>query len=85
MTRLCIAIGLLSLALLAFQLHLMQILSIVQWHHCGSMVVSVALLGFGAGGTALALFREGKINQPVLGKARRSRDIEQPALPARDY
>jgi hypothetical protein len=56
--RLLLAIGLLSAALIAFQLALIQILSLVQWYHFAYMVISVALLGFGAAGTALALFRE---------------------------
>ncbi len=36
----------------------MQILSIVQWYHFAYMVISVALLGFGAAGTVLAIFRQ---------------------------
>ena len=55
--RLLFAIGLLSAASIAFQLSLMQILSLVQWHHFAYMVISVALLGFGAAGTCIALFR----------------------------
>jgi hypothetical protein len=51
------ALGLLSAAVIAFQLALMQILSITQWHHFAYMIISVALLGFGAAGTCLALFR----------------------------
>jgi hypothetical protein len=53
----CLALGLLSGAVIAFQLALMQILSITQWHHFAYMIISVALLGFGAAGTCLALFR----------------------------
>lgn len=56
--RVPLSIGLLSAALIAFQLALMQVLSIVQWHHFAYMVISVALLGFGAAGTFLALSRE---------------------------
>lgn len=52
------AVGLLSAAVVAFQLSLMEIFAIVQWHHFAYMVISVALLGFGAAGTALALFRK---------------------------
>jgi SAM-dependent methyltransferase len=55
--RLHLALGLLSVAVIAFQLVLMQILSITQWHHFAYMVISVALLGFGASGTVIALFR----------------------------
>jgi len=56
-SRLYAAIGFLSAAAIAFQLALMQILSITQWHHFAYMILSVALLGFGAAGTVLAMFR----------------------------
>jgi len=58
MTRTYLSIGLVSCSVLAFQLSLMQLLSISQWHHFATLVISVALLGFGASGTYLALFRE---------------------------
>lgn len=51
------SVALLSLALIAFQLLFMQALSIVQWYHFAYMAVSVALLGFGASGTVIALAR----------------------------
>ncbi len=57
-TRLMLSLGILSAAIIAFQLALMQILSIVQWHHFAYMVISVAMLGFGAAGTVLAFFRQ---------------------------
>jgi len=56
--RLLLSLGILSAAIIAFQLALMQVLSVVQWHHFAYMVISVALLGFGASGTVLALFRQ---------------------------
>jgi hypothetical protein len=56
--HLLFSIGLLSAAIIAFQLALMQILSIMQWYHFAYMVISVALLGFGAAGSFLAVFRE---------------------------
>jgi hypothetical protein len=56
--RLHLALGLLSIAVIAFQLILMQVLSITQWHHFAYMVISTALLGFGASGTVIALARE---------------------------
>jgi SAM-dependent methyltransferase len=56
--RLLISIGLLSVAVIAFQLVLMQILSITQWYHFAYMVISVAMLGFGFSGTVLAVARE---------------------------
>jgi spermidine synthase len=56
--RLGWAVGFLSFALLGYELSLMKLLAYVQWHHFAYMVISIALLGFGASGTALALFRE---------------------------
>ncbi len=56
--RIPLSIGITSAALIAFQLVIMQILSITQWHYFAYMVISMAMLGFGAAGTFLALFRE---------------------------
>jgi len=56
--KLLFSIGFLSAALIAFQLALIQILSIVQWYHFAYMVISVALLGFGAAATVLSIFRK---------------------------
>jgi len=56
--RFLISIGLLSVAVIAFQLVLMQILSITQWYHFAYMVISVAMLGFGFSGTVLAVARQ---------------------------
>ncbi len=56
--RLIISLGLHSAAIIAFQLALMQLISIVQWHHFAYMIISIAMLGFGASGTLLALARE---------------------------
>lgn len=58
MIRTNIAIGLASAAIIAFQLVLMQILSYVQWYHFAYMIISIALLGFGAAGTFLIIFRQ---------------------------
>ena len=52
-----LALATISGAVIAYQLALMQILSLVQWHHFASLIVAVALLGFGAAGTSLALLR----------------------------
>ncbi len=52
------ALILISAAIIAYQLGLMQILSISQWYHFAYMIISVALLGFGVAGTVLALFKE---------------------------
>ncbi len=48
---------LLSVALIAYQIILVQILSIVQWYHFAYMIISVALLGFATSGTLLTLIR----------------------------
>ena len=55
--RLCLALALISAAVIAYQLALMQILSLVQWHHFAYLIIAVALLGFGAAGTLLSLLR----------------------------
>ncbi len=52
-----ISIALLSASLLTFQIVLLQAFSSVQWYHFAYMVISVALLGFGASGTVLTLGR----------------------------
>ncbi len=57
MLALHLAVGLVSAALIALQLVLMQMLSITQWHHFAYLVISIALLGFGAAGTTIAICR----------------------------
>jgi len=47
---------LLSAATLAFEVNLTRIFSVAQFYHFAFMIVSLALLGFGASGTFLALF-----------------------------
>jgi hypothetical protein len=51
-----LAIGLISAAVLAFEVLLMRLYAIVGWHHFAYMMISIALLGFGASGTALVVF-----------------------------
>jgi len=53
-----LSLGLHSAAIIAFQLSLMQLISIVQWHHFAFMIISIAMLGFGASGTILAIARK---------------------------
>ena len=45
-----------SIALIALQLMLMRALSVSHYYHFSYLVISTALLGFGASGTFLALF-----------------------------
>jgi len=52
------AIFIISASVLAYEIALMRIFSITHWHHLAYMVISVALLGFGASGTFLSLFQK---------------------------
>jgi hypothetical protein len=52
-----LSILLFSAAGLAFEVLLMRLFSIVHWHHFAYMIISVALLGFGASGTFVAIFQ----------------------------
>ncbi|GFP19450.1 hypothetical protein HKBW3S03_00955 [Candidatus Hakubella thermalkaliphila] len=56
MTLLYLAIFLVSVATLSFQIVLTRVFSLAQGHHFAFMVVSIALLGFGVSGTILSLF-----------------------------
>ena len=49
------AVFLLSAAVILLELALMRCLSIARWHHFAYLVISTALLGFGASGTLLFL------------------------------
>jgi SAM-dependent methyltransferase len=49
------AIAILSAATLAYEVLLLRLFAIVQWHHFAYMAISIALLGFGASGTFLFL------------------------------
>ncbi|CAB3808936.1 Polyamine aminopropyltransferase [Paraburkholderia ultramafica] len=49
------ALSLLSAAALGYELLLMRLFSIIQWHHFAYMMISVALLGYGAAGAMVAL------------------------------
>ncbi|MCH7942454.1 MAG: SAM-dependent methyltransferase, partial [Proteobacteria bacterium] len=51
------AVSIVSAAALGYEILLMRLFSIVQWHHFAAMIISLALLGIGASGTALALGR----------------------------
>ncbi|UCD75644.1 MAG: hypothetical protein JSV91_01760 [Phycisphaerales bacterium] len=47
----------LSAAVLGFEIALMRMLLVASWHHFAFLVISIALLGFGASGTALTFAR----------------------------
>jgi len=50
-----LAILLISASAIAYEILLMRMLSIVQWHHFAYMIISLALLGYGASGTFIAI------------------------------
>ena len=52
-----ISIFVVSAAVLSYEVLLMRLFAIVQWHHFAYMAISIALLGFGASGTFLYLRR----------------------------
>ncbi len=47
------AIALLSATALAYEVLLTRLFAIIQWHHFASMIISLALLGYGASGSLL--------------------------------
>ncbi|QYZ64650.1 MAG: spermidine synthase [Gammaproteobacteria bacterium (ex Lamellibrachia satsuma)] len=52
------SVFIISAAALAYEVLLMRLFSIIQWHHFAYMVISMALLGYGASGTFLFLTRQ---------------------------
>ncbi|MEA3507050.1 MAG: hypothetical protein U9R36_06150, partial [Elusimicrobiota bacterium] len=59
--KLYLTVAMTSAALISYQVILMHVLSIAQWHHFAYMIISAAMLGFGASGTLLALFKDRKV------------------------
>ncbi|MCU7812665.1 MAG: hypothetical protein KZQ77_15770, partial [Candidatus Thiodiazotropha sp. (ex Notomyrtea botanica)] len=52
-----LSITLLSASALSYEILLMRIFSIIQWHHFAYMVIALALLGYGMSGTLLSIFQ----------------------------
>ncbi|WP_341319400.1 SAM-dependent methyltransferase [Paraburkholderia sp. IMGN_8] len=50
-----LALSLLSATALGYEILMMRLFSIIQWHHFAYMTISVALLGYGAAGAMVAL------------------------------
>jgi hypothetical protein len=50
-------IFLISLSILTYEIIFMRIFSVTQWHHFAYLVMSIALLGFGASGSFISLFQ----------------------------
>ncbi|MFQ6041108.1 MAG: SAM-dependent methyltransferase, partial [Candidatus Poribacteria bacterium] len=57
MVNFFISIFLISASIISYEILLMRLFSIAQWHHFAYMIISLALLGFGASGTAIAIFQ----------------------------
>jgi len=60
-----VGIFLLSFATLLLELALTRVLSVANWYHFGFLVVSTALLGFGASGVALSLWKKLREQAPL--------------------
>ena len=54
---LLLAIATVSAGVLGYQILLARLFAIIQWHHFAYMIISMALLGYGASGTFLTLTR----------------------------
>src|SRR5512145_1331763 len=63
-----LSLFLLSVATLAYEINLTRLFSVAQFYHFAFMIVSLALLGFGAAGSLLAFL-------PSLGRAAPSRAL----------
>jgi len=53
-----ISLGLISAAALAYEILLMRLFSVIQWHHFAYMIISLALLGYGFSGTIVSLLQK---------------------------
>ena len=50
-----LSVALLAGSIIAYEITLVRLFSIAQWHHFAHMIISLAMLGFGASGTAISL------------------------------
>ena len=53
-----LSVALISAAAVGYEVLLLRLFSIIQWHHFAYMIISLALLGYGVSGTFLALAGE---------------------------
>src|SRR6202142_2219667 len=56
--HLCLSVGLVAGAVIALQICIMRIFSVGSWAHFGSLVVSLAMLGFGLASVIMCLARD---------------------------
>ena len=64
-----LSVALIAGSIIAYEITLVRLFSIAQWHHFAHMIISLALLGFGASGTAISLV------QSWLTGGRRKSDV----------
>ncbi|UCB55214.1 MAG: hypothetical protein JSW45_01360 [Thiotrichales bacterium] len=53
----------LSAAALAYEVLLIRLFSIIHWHHFAFMIISIALLGYGASGSMITIFQRGLLQR----------------------
>src|SRR5918995_3405394 len=53
-----LAVALISAGVLAYEILLARLFAIIQWYHFAYMIISIALLGYGASGTMIALLQD---------------------------
>ncbi len=58
-----VPILLISIAIIGFQLAIVNLLSYSQWHHFAYLAVSVAMLGFGSSGVLIAIWKKFFLNR----------------------
>lgn len=68
--RLRLGLFLLSAAALSFEIQLTRLFSVAQFYHFAFMIISIALLGYGASGTVLAIFQGFGQKQPQRSLSR---------------
>src|SRR5215510_5643571 len=54
-----LAVGLMAGALVALQIAILRIFTVAGWAHSGSLVVSLAMLGFGLAGAVMCIAKNG--------------------------
>ena len=59
-----LSVALLAGSIIAYEITLVRLFSIAQWHHFAHMIISLALLGFGASGTAISLTQRWLMGNP---------------------
>ena len=67
-----LSVALLAGSIIAYEISLVRLFSIAQWHHFAHMIISLALLGFGASGTVLSLTQRW-----LIGNQRKSDEVDR--------